>query len=468
MAGRPAASRGGNGLLYGLIAFAVVSVLSLGAFIWQLTANKRLATAAEEAQRRLSQVGTPPAYYRDEATARGSSVVAVMNDDLKALATLTVGQADAVRPAIEEQVRKVLTQMSAAVPDVVKPGDPLLGVATQLFTALREGREQIAALERQVADLQKQLAEKTDALAAAQKQFADEIGRMKARIAQLEQDKSKQLAKKDQQLEELTKTNQTLQEQLNRYQVEETREDRETEITFERMRRQIRTLEAKLEELNPSGWSPEDILTKADGKILRAIPGSDIVYINLGRADRIKPGMTFEVFSPYSAGRGRFRGKASIEVDTVMEQTAECRVRRRTPGKPIIEGDIVVNIAYERNRRPKFVVRGQFDLNYDGIADYDGAEKIKAIIRAWGGEVAEKLDETTDFVVIGTGPQVPQLRPGRPVSPVVADLAETRAAELQQFRDLIRQARDRFIPVITQNQFLFLTGYAGTGPVMVP
>ena len=117
---------------------------------------------------------------------------------------------------------------------------------------------------------------------------------------------------------------------------------------------------------------PYDILTKADGRVLRAIPGSDVIYINLGEKDRIKSGMTFEVFSPTGGRQRDVRGKASVEVTAALETTAECRVTRAVRGQPIVEGDVVVNIAYERDRLPRFVVRGEFDLNYDGTVDFDG------------------------------------------------------------------------------------------------
>lgn len=144
-----------------------------------------------------------------------------------------------------------------------------------------------------------------------------------------------------------------------------------------------------------------------------------------------------------------------------MEESAECRVTRRAPGQPIIEGDIIVNIAFERNRVPKFVIRGDFDLNYDGIIDFDGVEEVKSLIRQWGGQIADDLDESVDFVVIGLAPKPPTFGPEEQVSDVVRDQAQQRELMASQFRALIEQAQKMYIPVITQNQFLFLTGYAG-------
>ncbi len=83
------------------------------------------------------------------------------------------------------------------------------------------------------------------------------------------------------------------------------------------------------------------------------------------------------------------------------------------------------------------------------------------MIRQWGGQVVPELDESVDFVVIGGAPQVPTFAPGQPVSEVVTDQAEQRKLEQSQFRAMIERAQKMTIPVITQNQFMFLTGYAG-------
>ena len=56
MAGRPMSPYGGqSGLLYGLIAFAFVSVASLGLFVFQLTKNKAAENRAQSAEQRLEQ-----------------------------------------------------------------------------------------------------------------------------------------------------------------------------------------------------------------------------------------------------------------------------------------------------------------------------------------------------------------------------------------------------------------------------
>jgi hypothetical protein len=179
----------------------------------------------------------------------------------------------------------------------------------------------------------------------------------------------------------------------------------------------------------------------------------------------MKPGMGFEVYAPNREASSDLRGKASIEVVTVMEETAECRVTRRAAGQPILEGDLVVNIAYERNRSPKFVVRGDFDLNYDGVIDQNGVEEMTALIRQWGGQIAEDLDESVDYVVIGLPPGTGEAAVGATATAVVRDQLQQRELERSKFKALVERAQKMFIPVITQNQFLYLTGFTGDAAV---
>ncbi len=177
----------------------------------------------------------------------------------------------------------------------------------------------------------------------------------------------------------------------------------------------------------------------------------------------MRPGLRFVVFSPFSDRGVDYRGKALLEVNTAMTDTSECKVVSTTGIQPIVEGDIIVNIAYEQGRKPKFVIRGEFDLNYDGQTDWDGVEQITARIREWGGQVAADLDETTDFVVIGRGPQVAPIAGDRAASPVVRDLVQGQQEARDEFYDLIERAKTLYIPTINQQQFLYLTGSSLAG-----
>ncbi|MFQ5806211.1 MAG: hypothetical protein ACE5I3_07165 [Phycisphaerae bacterium] len=467
MAGRPVAARGGSGILYGLIAFVIVAVASLGGFVWQLTSNKALQSDNERKARWLQQYGTPPPYYQDEASARNSSAFAVMSKDIEDLALLITGKRDAVRPAIVEGSNNLLKQIADASPGTIEAGDTLLTALKKLRGAYADLNKKNAQLTTDLEEARLENQSLKEGLKTVRDEFEQQVAELSEETARIEQEKTEQLAAKDEQLAKQQAEAEAIAEELSQARVERQRKDREHDIATTRLKEDLQKLRDQIAALKPGGFDPYDILTKADGRVLRAIPGSDVIYINLGAADRIRSGLTFEVFSPIGGERREgFRGKASVEVTAVLQNAAECRVTRMTPGRPIVKGDILVNIAYERNRLPEFVVRGEFDLDYDGQADWNGVEKVTAVIRAWGGQVVDDIDETTDFLVVGTGPHVPTLSTERPVSDVIRDLADSRLDELNEYRRDVEQARTLYIPVITQSQFLFLTGYSGRGPIL--
>ena len=290
------------------------------------------------------------------------------------------------------------------------------------------------------------------------------MGGLRDEVARLQREQQATLAAKDDQLREFQSTADARNEELNRERSLAATHRRDTEIHIGRQDQLIASLQDELGSLKSDTFDPEAILRKADGRVLRAIPGSDIVYIDVGAADGVKPGLGFEVYAETFEQRtpeAGVRGKATIEVVTAYSNTSECIVRRTTPALPIVEGDLIVNIAYERGRKPRFVVRGSFDLNYDGMVDVNDQDRVAALIREWGGQVVPQLDASVDFVVVGIAPFVPQMPRGRRVTPAIQVQLEHIEISRQGYADLIEQARTLNIPVITQSQLLFLTGYTG-------
>ena len=464
MAGRPATVRGGGltGLHYGLIVFVVVSVASLGGFIFQLTKVKEADARAANAERRLDKFGRPAApvgdYYENEASARGATVFAVMGQDMARMANLIAGTEDAVGATLEQQSTALLTQIAGNKPDVVNPTDTLLTAIRKLDERLTSEMNTLATTSSELEDKEREVTSLTQQLKSARDLFEQQVEQLTDQHEQDRKGFTEQLGEKETQLAELQNTLEVREQQLQQCKREGDQEKRDQGLIIERQSRQIADLQQKIQGLKGS-FDPEAILRKADGRIMRAIPGSDVVYVNLGANDNIKVGMGFEVFSQLGSADRTLRGKASLEVATLMEDTAECRVMRFDPGQPILEGDIVVNIAYEQSRKPKFVVRGDFDLDFDGMTDADGTHRIATIIQQWGGQVVPELDESVDYVVVGVPPTAGEVRPG--ASDIVRDQAERRSLERSQFQRMIGDARSMYIPVITQNQFLFLTGYAG-------
>jgi hypothetical protein len=463
MAGRPVSLQGGQaGLVYGVVTFAIVSLAALGLFTFQLIKNKKIQNEWQSANTRIERFGSPPPYYNDEATSRKTKVFSVMADDLSATAKLVTGVPEDVGASIQAKAKATLADVESHLgPGTITPADPLLDTVATLSELCAKERGAAKTLTQQVQALRQDKDALTQQLQATRTDFESQVANLSTQLKLAQQEKMDAIQAKDQQLHDVQAMLDSSEGQLQTFKREGNSMVRDKDIEIGRLDMIVTELQKQIQALKPSGLDPTAILTKADGRILRAIPGSDVVYINLGAADRIRPGMGFEVFAPTGERTSGLRGKASLEVVTVMEETSECRIVRRGGTQPILEGDVLVNIAYERNRKPKFVVRGDFDLNYDGTVDYNGIEQVSAIIKQWGGQVVDDLDESVDFVVVGLPPTGPNIEGNDKATEVVRAEAQQKEFERSRFRALIERAQKMFIPVITQNQFLYLTGYAG-------
>lgn len=204
-----------------------------------------------------------------------------------------------------------------------------------------------------------------------------------------------------------------------------------------------------------------DVLATArqeDGKILMAIPGDEVVYINLGSDDGLTLGLQFSVYSADDGIPADGRAKARIEVASISESSAECKIVQTARTQIVLEGDLVANPIYDRDRRLTFLAIGGFDLNRDGQIDPDGLSTVKAMISQWGGVLTEELDARTDFVVLGGPPRRP-----RPLADVPAERRERHQAvqaEWDRYTALVDTAKRLSIPVMPQDVFLNFLGFS--------
>ncbi|HUB27324.1 MAG TPA: hypothetical protein VL992_18005 [Tepidisphaeraceae bacterium] len=209
------------------------------------------------------------------------------------------------------------------------------------------------------------------------------------------------------------------------------------------------------------------IIRRPDGQIVD-IADASTVYINLGQGDQIVPGMTFEVYDKTAPlptlGDGLDEenlpaGKASIEVVRVLPHGSECHVSHVTPGQTIVQGDRILNLVYDRNVKFKFYVYGSFDVGLNGKPTPAGADVIKRLITQWGGQVVDKLDEQTDFVIMGSPPEVPIFTAEDLTQPLNAEALQDAKAASEAYDNVISRAIDLHVDIMNQNKFLYFTGY---------
>jgi hypothetical protein len=225
------------------------------------------------------------------------------------------------------------------------------------------------------------------------------------------------------------------------------------------------TLRAQLDKWRLRSTDP--VLRQADARIIR-IGSSNDVFIDLGSNDHVPPGLTFEVYDKSEGvpklGEGISpdnlpQGKASIEVVDVGQNACRCHIIKATPGQTVSEGDICVNLIYDRHIKLKFFVYGDFDMKGDGVFTAAEADMVKNLVIRWGGTVQNKLTVDTDFVILGKEPEVPTLTKEQEADPILNANNVAKKEALATYEKMINQASTLNIPIMNQTRFLYYTGY---------
>lgn len=214
---------------------------------------------------------------------------------------------------------------------------------------------------------------------------------------------------------------------------------------------------------------PKNPAELVDGRVVDVLGSSGQVFIDLGRDDRIKPGMTFEVYDEpgqirVNPSTGDYsRGKASIQVIKVADSTATARVTRTSGSRPVVRDDVIANAVFNPEYRFKFLVFGKFDVDGNGAPTSGEADFIESRIIEWGGELVsgDQLTGDLDFLVLGEVPDYvsTELIPANASDTQIAAIMEKRAA-YDKYEELFQQAINAQIPILNWNRFRILTGEA--------
>lgn len=466
---RARAEAGGGGIsaiTVWFIVFVVLWLISTVLFVVTFTDQAALRQEARQAREERDRVISPAQRdtLRDlyEQATPQRPLALLLDEQRRAAVRLAVGEEDLPLPEAERRIRAKLDEIrrGGAVehPEQFE-GVGLLQALDSLYLEYVALKNRVYGPEGLAAQMEALKAEAAEARRQAEQQaqtFATRIEELQQRLASLQRDyeqyrseKDKQVAALEQALEEARSGSQQqvaeLREQLDRAQEQR-----------QRLVRVIEQQREKLAQLMPSA-DPAVLIKQADGHILGLVGTEGLAYIDLGRRDRITLGMTFAVYPSDGRIPEDGTGKGTIEVIKVFDDTSECRIVQQDYGDPIVVGDLIGNVVYDRTRTFRFAVVGDFDLDYRGKFGPEGAEVIRALIRKWGGQVVDSLDERTDFVVLGVEPPRPTLEDT--MTPVERTLAQEQIARNDAYRATVSEARALAIPILTQTQFLNLIGY---------
>jgi HAMP domain-containing protein len=459
------ATRSGGGVLYALILFVFLFIFSLALAILfysqKLQVEEQVAEYNDLREDFVSNTERQLDEFQTALTDRGDQTVyGHLSSEIKTLKRRLMGQESASMQQIEDDLKSVnVTPGQNALGEIRKLASEVAGLKEQIVSkeqAIEETARAVNQLEAKLTTLTTTSKQKIDALNTA----LDDRSKEWQQFEQASDGERKEVVAR---LEQARKDGQARIREKNT-------EIRELNAEINRLSGRISELTAIVEASRPSA---PDMTLESDGRVVDVDPRESVVFINLGRNDRLILGMTFEVFDAttgvqteitQNGRRIHTGGKAKIEVIRFSDsgETAICRVVRKSYGQPVVSGDLISNIVYDKNRTFRFFVYGDFDLNQDGFSTPIERERIENLIKQWGGEVidADELPVDTDFLVLGENVQYPEPLPQNP-PPTQAQVDEwqARVAEFKRYAELTGLATELSIPVLNQNRFLTLIGF---------
>ncbi len=373
----------------------------------------------------------------------------------------------------QDTLSKAITeanQQIGKVAGVQLPGptadEGMVGVVRSFVLAIGNMQSQLAQQDEAIRQRDAALKAKDEAYAAARQEYGADLAKAvgdstqaKSESQQYHESVAARLKEAEDRVAEATAKHQKAQEELST-QLQESQ--RQAQATKEQLDKAV----AKLKKYQPTKDILDAIVRRPDGKIIQ-LDKNSIVYINLGTGNQITPGMTFEIYDKAegvpSMQEGDDKlptGKGSLEVVRVGANSSECRVVRTQSGNVIVEGDIVANLVYDPNIHYAFHVFGDFDLDQNNVATQPETEVVKRLVAAWGGRIADDIGINTDFVVLGKEPEIPTYTKEELEQDPYGRLKWQTAVEAKQKYDAVRTKAQEFqVPILNQNQFLYLIGY---------
>jgi hypothetical protein len=365
--------------------------------------------------------------------------------------------AAAVRAKLDDLLRTIRSDGIVSESEVQNYQDVSYHEAlTMLYGEFGKDHALLADATDRVAQLEGEVDKLIEGNAAEKDNLDSRAQEISQQLADVEEDRTRYRRERDEQVAALERRNEDHRRQADADLTEERQRSAELDGRVVELQQRTQALQEKFSGLM---IGPQELGTarQPDGRILTAVPGDDVVYIDRGRNDRLVLGMMFAVYSADDGIPADGRAKAQIEVVSIDDEAAECKIVAVAPNELILEGDLVANPIYEPNRAVGFLVVGVFDLNHDGVPDADGVATIESLVTEWGGTISAELTALTDFVVLGGAPRRP--RPLSDGSPEQTDQHDMMQQVYDRYVETIEAARTLAVPILNQEVFLNFLGY---------
>jgi hypothetical protein len=345
-------------------------------------------------------------------------------DEYESLANTSSGS-DPLSQQFDTIAKKFYKDMKSYPPDHPIQ-DRHYGKMTDYFTnTVRDRNEQYRDASEQADQIRAQAQSDVESARSAQQKAEAERDNM---AKQLEDERSQFVVYRNDMLTKMEQAKDSKTNSERAFQALQRKAGNEKNQLVQKAQRLENTIETQKQELNKlRGGRFETV----QGEIRYVLRGGNIVSINLGAADALRPGVTFGVVDRDDTFRLQDAEiKASIQVTKILgPHLAEARVVAVPKlGNPIIEGDAVYSPFWAPGRTVRIALAGEINLDSDKTPDNSALE---GMIIAAGAEVVDngaksgRMDPGVRFLVVGESPDIGE----NDEAQAAAELAEIGAAK---------------------------------------
>jgi FtsZ-binding cell division protein ZapB len=198
------------------------------------------------------------------------------------------------------------------------------------------------------------------------------------------------------------------------------------------------------------------LTTRPDGKITKVMSKQNICYIDIGIKDGVDVGLTFAVY-PKTGVPMSLESKGRITVMRAEDTSSECRITAENEKQPIEPDDIIANIAFDTQRKYKFLIVGEFDLYDTGRPTPVDKQEVILLVKRFGGEIVDKLTVEVDYVVMGVEPKKPE--EGLELTAEDQQRVKAQKEAYDYYNSIKQEAPRTGAPILNTHRFLDLVGY---------
>jgi hypothetical protein len=367
------------------------------------------------------------------------------------------GLIDDLRDAIKDMQAKQsagTTAFNEEKENLTKRIQELDGKLAESQTALKKAHDDLVRT-------QNEKAVGSDTLSAKVKQLSEQVVQIQNEKDNLNAEKSAEIARLQQRIATMVKVREQFKSRVGPIleKLEKIKLDRP----------EIRELAELHELLLKQFESAVSIANEiAKGSIIKMDRVNNLAYVNLGRVDNVRPGVTFAVLPAGSTGKAAAsrERKGAIEIVEVLEDhlsTAKILEAVNASRDPLLPGDLLFNPAWNPNQRTHVALAGIIDINGDGI---DDTPDLIRMLERQGVVVDAFLDlkdrtikgpgitEKTEYLIYGEKPLISGAASleGNPVTKAALEV-------MDKMEEMKKKAVDLGAQPVQVRRFLLLMGY---------